>query len=57
MKSTMIFSSVLSALFVTTLPSPAKDVPANGAVPVNLTVTADVPDGKRCLRSSSKMSR
>lgn len=57
MKSTMIFSSVLSALFVSTLPSQAKDAPANGAVPVNLTVTADVPDGKRCLRSSSKMSR
>lgn len=46
MKSTTMFSSVLAAaLFVSTLPSPAQDTA--GTVPVKLTVTADVAEGKR----------
>lgn len=50
MKSTMkvMFSSVLTAtLFVTALPSQAKDTGTTANVPVTMTVTAGVADGKR----------
>ncbi len=44
----VIFRSVLATtMLVAVLPSPAKDNAATDTVPVRMTVTADVADGKR----------
>jgi hypothetical protein len=46
--TSVIFRSVLAtSMFVAVLPSPAKDIAATDTVPVRMTVTADVADGKR----------
>ncbi len=47
MKSALKYTGLVSALFATTFPIPAKDIQASAGVPITMVVTANVDDGKR----------
>ena len=47
LKSVIFHSVLATTMLVAVLPSPAKDLASTETVPVRMTVTADVADGKR----------
>lgn len=47
MKSALKYIGLVSAMFATTLPAPAKDIQTSAGVPITTVVTANVDDGRR----------